>query len=178
MSEIWHDIPEYEGRYKLHENNKIILSINRQRKPFTKIIRGSISPKGYHQFTLRKNGVANTYNMHQLVAMTFLGYKKNGRNIVVHHKDENRLNNHRDNLEITLSRTNTAVGRALQKRKTSKYTGVSWYKSGKKWVARIKIGHLHVHLGLFDDEYEAHLAYQRALAMHLAGYSIKQIKSK
>lgn len=50
---------------------------------------------------------------------------------------------------------------------TSKYVGVSWSKRTKKWVATIKDGNVCRHLGYFDDEREAHLAYEaRAKAIY------------
>jgi hypothetical protein len=46
---------------------------------------------------------------------------------------------------------------------SSKYKGVSWYKNSNKWEVRIKVDGKLKHLGLFTDEYEAHLTYQKAL---------------
>jgi hypothetical protein len=60
------------------------------------------------------------------------------------------------------NRQNTAKG-YLRKKTSSKYTGVSWCKGNNKWRATIYIGNKIKHLGYFTDEYEAHLAYQRAL---------------
>ncbi len=49
---------------------------------------------------------------------------------------------------------------------SSKYKGVYWYKSLNKWMAQIKVDGKLKYLGLFTDEYEAHLAYQKALNEH------------
>jgi hypothetical protein len=46
---------------------------------------------------------------------------------------------------------------------SSKYKGVSWNKSLNKWVAQINVDGKQKYLGTFTDEYEAHLAYQKAL---------------
>ena len=43
--------------------------------------------------------------------------------------------------------------------KSSQYLGVSWKKQGGKWLAQIKIMGTSHHLGYFDDEREAALAY-------------------
>jgi hypothetical protein len=51
----------------------------------------------------------------------------------------------------------------MQSKKSSQYTGVCWHKKANKWIAEIKIDGKRKYLGLFTDEYEAHLAYQRAL---------------
>jgi hypothetical protein len=50
-----------------------------------------------------------------------------------------------------------------RKEYTSKYKGVYWRKSIKKWCARININKQRIHLGVFDLEIEAHNAYQEKL---------------
>jgi len=42
---------------------------------------------------------------------------------------------------------------------SSKYTGVTWNKSKKKWIAKIKIHGKSIHLGYFEDEIEAAQRY-------------------
>jgi hypothetical protein len=45
---------------------------------------------------------------------------------------------------------------------SSKYKGISWRKDIKKWAVRIEINKKRVSLGVFDNEYDAHLTYQKA----------------
>ena len=45
----------------------------------------------------------------------------------------------------------------------SKYKGVTWSKSNKKWFARIVINSKRKYLGQFDLEIDAHNAYQKEL---------------
>lgn len=58
---------------------------------------------------------------------------------------------------------NVTVNTPMKKRKSSKYKGVAWHKLTKKWVAQIGIDNHKKYLGLFKKEYDAHLAYQKAL---------------
>ena len=44
---------------------------------------------------------------------------------------------------------------------TSKYIGVNWSKSNKKWMSRISINNKRIFLGYYNTEHEAHLAYQK-----------------
>jgi len=44
----------------------------------------------------------------------------------------------------------------------SDYLGVSWSKEKKKWKSQASIDNTTRHIGYFDDEYEAHLAYKKA----------------
>jgi hypothetical protein len=53
------------------------------------------------------------------------------------------------------------------KKYSSQYKGVSWFKIINKWMAYIRIDGKKKHLGYFTDEYEAHLAYQKALTQLL-----------
>lgn len=50
------------------------------------------------------------------------------------------------------------------KKKTSKYKGVCWYKRGKKWRASILLPNgKWKHLGYFEDEHDAAIAYNQAV---------------
>ena len=105
--------------------------------------------------TLCKNGKKYKQNIHILVAMAFLGHKPNGRISVVNHIDNNQLNNHVDNLEITTTRINTTCHKTEP--------GIDWHKRSEKWRSRIHIKDKRVHLGYFDDKQDALDAYQKAL---------------
>ena len=65
------------------------------------VIRPSISKKGYLQVCLTNK---NTYNVHRLVALTFIENEKNKPE--VNHIDGNKLNNHISNLEWNTTQEN------------------------------------------------------------------------
>lgn len=46
---------------------------------------------------------------------------------------------------------------------SSNYQGVSWHDKANKWLARIWINGKSKYIGTFINEYEAHLAYQKAI---------------
>ena len=46
---------------------------------------------------------------------------------------------------------------------SSKYTGVCWFKRDNNWKASIRIKGKLKHLGYFESEFKAHLAYEDAL---------------
>ena len=52
------------------------------------------------------------------------------------------------------------LGRRQDKKKqTSRFTGVTWSKAAQKWKAQIVQARKHVHLGSFDNEKEAAMAF-------------------
>lgn len=77
----------------------------------------------------------------------------------VDHVDGDGLNNRRSNLRLAVGhaqRANTRAGRGT----SSRYKGVAWSKSGRKWQAQIK----RTYLGSFDTEVAAARAYDAAAA--------------
>lgn len=165
--EVWKDIPKYEGLYQVSNfgrvkslkrivlNNLIIDKTIKER-----ILKHGVNRHGYNFVILSNCGKHKLMTIHKLVAMCFLNHLINSRIIVVDHKDNIRKNNNISNLQIVTNRLNCSKDR---KNKTSQYTGVSWAKLNKKWIATIKINNNQIYLGLFDNEYDAHLEYQRKL---------------
>lgn len=69
----------------------------------TRILKPSISNKGYYMVALSKNGKMHTYTIHNLVVNTFIGERKG---LVINHIDGNKLNNHLENLECITQKEN------------------------------------------------------------------------
>lgn len=60
-----------------------------------KILKFDLNSAGYQRVTLSNNGKLLRITVHRLVALTYLG----DSDLVVNHKDGNKLNNHYTNLE-------------------------------------------------------------------------------
>jgi hypothetical protein len=168
-TEIFKDIPGYEGFYQV-SNLGNVKSLAREilrkgKYPFIskeRILKHSIR-SGYYQVKLWKEGKTKAMTIHILVAMAFLGHIPDGTNrIVPDHKNDITTDNRLENLQLLTNRQNIEKY-FLRKKTSSKYTGVCWFKKTNKWQAYIKIDGKTKHLGYFTDEYEAHLAYQKAL---------------
>lgn len=110
---------------------------------------------------LYKKELGKTFEIHKLVAVSFLNHVPCGQNLVVNHKDFDRLNNHKNNIEIVTARDN---GNMKHIKHSSKYTGVTWHKHRKKWMSAICVNNKKKYLGYYDNEYDAHLAYEKELA--------------
>lgn len=74
------------------------------------------------------------------------------------HVLHNTLDNQRKNLRICTNQQN-AMNQKTPLNKTSKHKGVSWYRSRKKWLAKIQINGKRKHLGYFKKEKDAAKAY-------------------
>lgn len=167
--EIWKDIIDYEGIYQVSDLgnvrvlDRIVFRNGDPKHPFTKkgrVLKFAINNRGYYFVWLSLNGMTKLRTVHQLVAVAFLNHKPDGLKLVVNHKDFNKQNNRSNNLEIITSRENA---NKKHLKSTSKYTGVCWGTARRKWLAAIHINGKVKQLGGFDNEYDAHIAYQEAL---------------
>lgn len=132
MEEIWKDIPEYEGLYQASTLGRI-KSLDRkviQWNRFTnvevtykgKILKGKITNRGYVRVSLTKNGKTKNFNVHRLIAMTFL--EDYDSKLTVDHIDCNKKNNKVDNLRMVTIKENIQLSykNKLHKlRKVGKY---------------------------------------------------------
>jgi hypothetical protein len=172
MEEIWKDIPDYEGLYQV-SNYGNVKSLSRKRlindkfryTTKEKMLLQYNDNRGYYRVKLYSNSNKKNYQIHQLVCMAFLNHIPSGNRLVVDHIDNNKLNNRLDNLQIISNRENSSKDK---KGKTSKYVGVSFHKRKNKYQSRIQINNKEIPLGYFEIEYDAHIAYQKALNMYQA----------
>ena len=160
MIEEFRDIPSYEGIYQVSNLGRVK---SLARKDFIgrplneKILKSCKNVYGYFVVSLRKDGKQKTIQIHQLVAMAFLGHVPCGHAIEVDHIDEDKLNNRLENLQLLTSVEHKGKG------SSSKYTGVSWCKRNSKWSSNIRVKGKLKYLGDFYLELEAAYAYQDAL---------------
>ena len=120
--EIWKDIEGYEGLYQVSNKGRV-KSLNYGRTGKEKILRPGKNNDGYLIVILYKNGKKKNFRIHRLVAKAFL---TNPNNLLeVNHRDENKENNHVENLEWCDRKYNINYGsrteRSSESRKGKKH---------------------------------------------------------
>ena len=158
MIEDWRDVVGYEGIYQVSNKGRV-KSLPRKGRLTERMLSPTDDGHGYLQVCLTKDKKGTCKKVHVLVAMAFLNHVPCGYDIVVDHQDNNRKNNNSGNLKPMTHRENCSRRRDG----LSQYTGVSWYARYDKWQSTIEIDGKTRRLGLFEEEVDAHNAYQEAL---------------
>lgn len=160
--EIWKDIKNYEGIYQVsnYGNVKRLDKIVKTKNNFYQLKERLLKPcknsGGYLWVKLTKDKKEKSFAVHRLVLCNFIKHS----DLVVNHKDSNKLNNNIDNLEFVTQRQNVHHYENTQKR-SSKYIGVCFDKDRNKWSAKMKIKGKTINLGRFNTEIEAHNQYEK-----------------
>ena len=103
-----------------------------------------------------ENGKSYTIKMsRQILGLTY-GDKRQGDHI-----DHNTLDNRRKNIRICTNQENN-MNRMSNRNSSSQFKGVSWYERCKKWQAHIQMNRKRKHIGYFNSEKNAALAYDAA----------------
>jgi len=144
-------------------NNYEISSHGRVRNNQTNRILKQSLRSGYFSVGLIKEGEIKRHDIHRMVSQAFIPNPNNLR--CVDHKDNNKFNNHVNNLRWCSSQENN-MNRSKQQNTTSIYKGVYLNKNNKKWYAKIVYNNRQIHLGMFDDEIDAARKYnEKALEL-------------
>lgn len=123
--------------------------------------------KDYNTFyalrTIYTEGKKKVISMHRLIMDT-------PDNMLCDHQDRNGLNCQRHNMRNATPSQNSR-NTTSRLNATSKYLGVSWVKSKRKWIAQIKLNHRSIHIGAFLIEKDAAIAYDKAALEHFGEFA-------
>lgn len=97
--EVWKDIPEYEGRYKISNYGSVISVGGNEKSYFRKSKKKSLikTKGGYWSVSFCVDLKRRIFDVHRIVAKLFVPNPDNKP--FVNHKDGNKLNNRANNLE-------------------------------------------------------------------------------
>ena len=87
---------------------RLISSLGRVISRFGVIGRGYLNRMGYHETSIRVDGLTRVVHVHRLVAAAFVGLPQSGGRVHVNHKDLNKSNNAANNLEYLTPAENRA----------------------------------------------------------------------
>ncbi len=106
MNEQWKDIEGYDGSYQVSNMGRIKSLQGGSERLMTL----TACKRGYQHVNLYRDKKMKRCPVHRLVALAFVGGY--GPDLVVNHKDENKLNNRWDNLEWCTVEYNACYGTA------------------------------------------------------------------
>ncbi len=119
MKEVWKDIAGYEGLYQVSNFGRV--------RSLERVVQHMHSGKLTLPSKLKepKGGKRKQISIHRLVAETFI---PNPDGLpCVNHKDENKTNNHVDNLEWCTYKYNTHYGTNIERARKKKGKAVNQY---------------------------------------------------
>lgn len=121
--ELWLDIKNYEGLYKISNFGNII---NCRYYPTIKKMKLSLGKNGYYKISLvDKKNQSKTFTVHKLLIDNFID---NPLNLpCINHKDENRLKNVIDNLERCDHKYNSNYGTCIEKHTIKRSKSIESY---------------------------------------------------
>jgi hypothetical protein len=160
-SEIWKDIPGYEGLYMVSDKGRIKsyprlyacgLINNKKAIKKSRILKFHKTNSGYLQVGLTKNRKQKQLLVHQLIYFAFSGFYSN-RELQIDHINGIKTDNRLKNLQILCRRENTS--KSVEK--DGKMTGA--FRNGNKWISRISVKNRIINIGNYNSQIEAHCAY-------------------
>lgn len=152
--EVWKDVIGYENIYQISNLGKL------KNKITNKVRKLTINGSGYLLINLTKDFKETTFRFHRLLAIHFIPNPNNYD--CVNHINGIKIDNRLENLEWCSHRENMSHS-ALNRKKTSKYPGVSWSKMMNKWYAQIRINNKTIPIGYSSTEEEAYNNYKQFL---------------
>ena len=139
MNEIYKTISGFD-------NYEVSTFGNVRNKTTGRILKGSITNKGYYRISLNLNRKEYKHFIHRLIAIAFIENPENKD--FIDHIDNNRINNSISNLRWATNQENSR-NRKISNNNTSGVKGINFDKGSNKWRALIQIDGIRVHLGYY-----------------------------
>lgn len=117
VNEIWKDIPGYENLYQISSTGRV-KSLNYRGTGEEKVLNPGLNSRGYCFVFLCKNGEKKNFNIHRLVALSFIPNPENKP--CIDHINGDRLDNRVENLRWCTQKENSNFPLARKNNSDSK----------------------------------------------------------
>ena len=144
-----------------------ISHFNRKIKKFTTTFGSNVN--GYRKVVISQKNLI----VHRLIAQAH--FDNYSDDLQVNHINGNKSDNRIENLQMVTAKQNSRSFCSKPEGKSSKYRGVSWYGTSRKWRAQIRTNGKYKHIGYFHCEMEAARAYDM-VAINL-GFDVQALNS-
>jgi len=156
MKEEFREVSGYGGDYQVSNLGRV-LSLKHGKE---RILKQSFDTSGYLKVGLRENEIQSTKRVHKLVAIAFLNHIPNGYKTVVDHVDNDKQNNHVNNLQLISNRENCTKN---SRKSIGKYKGVTYRENKNIWVGQVAFrGKVHFTRSV-ETEAQAYELYKELL---------------
>lgn len=157
--EIWKAIEGYEGLYEISNYGRV-KSLKRKR-----ILKQCLTYKGYCCIGLYKNNKFKSFLVHRLVAMAFI--QNPNKFPIINHKDENKANNHVDNLEWCTHKYNTNYGTGIKRKNEKCLKPIKCVETNIIYSSASELKKLYgYHTGLISDVCNGKRQHKTAYGYH------------
>ncbi|WP_198675439.1 NUMOD4 motif-containing HNH endonuclease [Pleomorphovibrio marinus] len=165
-NEYWKDLKGFEGIYQISNLGRVKSLERKVSDPYPvtgyRIIKPSILKvtfsSGYPSVRLTKNKKSKNYSIHVLLFAHFSNKPlKDG--FVVDHINNNRNDYRLENLQLIPQRYNSVKDKGRGNLLGSFYIKPKSKDGEPRWDARIRLNNERIHLGRFDNPYDAHKRY-------------------
>jgi hypothetical protein len=121
----------------------------------------------WYALTHSKTEKKTVYLHREIARLSQPGFHKTAR---YDHRDRDGLNNTRGNIR-PCTYSQQMANKTKMVGASSKYKGVSWWKSHQRWVAQIDVNKKRMRLGEFTNEVDASKAYEIAALKYFGEFA-------
>lgn len=148
-------IEEIANRTEYREDGSLIWKFLPRRNDRTGMVAGSISSTDGYVYI---KALGKKVSAHRVVFFKHHGFVPREIDHINRVRHDNRI----ENLREADTHSSNMGNQSHQNGRSSRFKGVCWDKSRGKWAAMIKFKRKNKHLGRFDSETDAALAYNEA----------------